>query len=237
MAPKKWGFALYGDGLQVQLEFLEHKSTIEVMTASALRVRRATVEDLDTLRPLWTSMKLPTAELEPRLTEFQVVENAEGKVVGGIGLQIGQRCGRLHSEGYADFALADAARQLLWTRIQTLASNHGMLRLWARETAPFWNGLGFKLADAETLKRLPDAWKTEDTAWFTLQLKDEATIASMEKELAMFMAAEKRSSERVFQQARTIKTIANLIAIILALFALGAAIYVLMKRPELLHRR
>lgn len=207
------------------------------MTAPTLRVRRATVEDLDTLRPLWTSMKLPVAELEPRLTEFQVVENVDGKVVGGIGLQIGQRCGRLHSEGYTDFAIADSARELLWTRIQTLASNHGILRLWARESAPFWNGAGFKPADAEALKRLPDDWKAEEAQWFTLQLKDEATIASMEKELAMFMAAEKRHSERVFQQARTMKTIANLIAIILALFALGAAIYVLMKRPELLHRR
>lgn len=180
-------------------------------------------------------MKLPVAELEPRLTEFQVVENGEGKIVGGIGLQIGPRCGRLHSEGYTDFAVANAARELLWTRIQTLASNHGILRLWARESVPFWNGVGFKPADEETLKRLPEAWKTEGTPWFTLQLKDEAVIASLEKELAMFMAAEKRSSERVFQQARTMKTIANLIAIILALFALGAAILILMKRPELLH--
>jgi len=205
------------------------------MTASTLRVRRATVEDLEILRPLWTSMKLPVAELEPRLTEFQIVENAEGKVVGALGLQIGERCGRLHSEGYTDYGLADASRELLWTRIQTLASNHGILRLWARETVPFWNGVGFKPADAETLKRLPEAWKAGDAPWFTLQLKDEATIASMEKELAMFMAAEKRSSERMFEQARTMKTIANLIAIILALFALGAAIFVLIKRPEFLH--
>lgn len=205
------------------------------MTASTLRVRRATVEDLDTLRPMWTSMRLPVAELEPRLTDFQVVENAEGKVVGGIGLQLGQRCGRLHSEGFSDFAIADAARELLWTRIQALASNHGMFRLWTRDKTPFWSGIGFKLADAETLKKLPEAWKTEDPSWFTLQLKDEAAMASLEKELAMFMAAEKRSSDRVFQQARTMKMIANLIALILLLLAFLAAIYVLMKKPELLH--
>jgi N-acetylglutamate synthase-like GNAT family acetyltransferase len=202
------------------------------MTAPTLRVRRATVEDLDTLRPLWTSMRLPVAELEPRLTEFQVVENAEGKILGGIGLQIGERAGRLHSEGFSDFAIADAAREALWSRVQTLASNHGILRLWTQEKTPFWNGIGFKAADAESLKRLPDAWKKEDAAWFTLQLKDEAAIASLEKELAMFMAAEKRHSERVFQQARTLKTVANTLAIILALFALGAAIYVLLKRPH-----
>lgn len=180
-------------------------------------------------------MKLPAPELERHLTEFQIVENPEGKVLGGIGFQIAGGSGRLHSEGFTDFAIADQARELLWNRIQTLASNHGILRLWARETVPFWNGVGFKPADAEALKRLPDAWKTDDTSWFTLQLKDEATIASMEKELAMFMAAEKRSTDRVFQQARTAKTIANLIAILLFLFALGAAIFMLMKRPGLLH--
>lgn len=205
------------------------------MTESSLRVRRATIEDLDTLRPLWTSMRLPVAELEPRLTEFQVVENAEGKVVGGLGFQIGGRSGRLHSEGFADFAIADSARELIWKRIQTLASNHGILRIWTRDKTPFWSGVGFKPADAETLKRLPDAWKTEDTAWLTVQLKDEEAIASMEKELAMFMAGEKRQSDRVFQQARTMKTIANLLAVIVVLLAIAAAIFVLIKRPQFLH--
>jgi N-acetylglutamate synthase-like GNAT family acetyltransferase len=205
------------------------------MTAPTLRVRRATVEDLETLRPLWTSMKLPVAELEPRLTEFQVVENAEGKILGGIGFQMAGGSGRIHSEGFTDFAIADQARELLWNRIQTLASNHGILRVWARENVPFWTGVGFKKADTETLKKLPAAWSTEDTSWFTLQLKDEVAIASMEKELAMFMAAEKRSSERVFQQARTLKMVANLLAILLLLFAIGAGIYLLIKKPELLH--
>jgi N-acetylglutamate synthase-like GNAT family acetyltransferase len=205
------------------------------MTASTLRVRRATIEDLETLRPLWTSMKLPVAELEPRLTEFQVVENAEGKVLGGIGFQMAGGSGRLHSEGFADFAIADKARELMWNRIQTLASNHGILRVWARENVPFWTGVGFKKADAEALKRLPPAWNSEETSWFTLQLKDEAAIASVEKELAMFMEAEKRNSDRVFQQARTMKMVANLLALILLAFAIGAAIYYLIRNPGFLH--
>ena len=205
------------------------------MTAPALRVRRATIEDLQTLRPLWASMHLPVTELEPRLTEFQVVENAEGKVLGGIGLQLGQRHARLHSEAFTDFGIADAARELLWTRIQTLAANHGILRLWARENIPFWIRLGFKPADPETLKKLPAGWNTADDSWFTLQLKDEAAIASVEKELAMFMASEKQHSARVFQQAKFVKTLATALALLLAFFVLVAAIYIFLKRPELLH--
>ena len=203
--------------------------------AAALRVRRATIEDLQTLRPLWTSMHLPVAELEPRLTEFQVVENAEGKVMGGIALQLGNRHARLHSEAFSDFAIANAARELLWTRIQTLASNHGILRLWTTESIPFWCRLGFKPADAEALKKLPAAWNAPETSWFTLQLKDEAAIASVEKELAMFMAAEKRNSALVSQRAKAIKTLAMLLALILAIFVFGAIMYIILKRPEILH--
>jgi N-acetylglutamate synthase-like GNAT family acetyltransferase len=205
------------------------------MTASNLRVRRATVEDLDKLRPLWASMRLPVAELEPRLTEFQVVEDAEGKLVGAIGFQIGAQHGRLHSEGFTDFALANTARDLLWIRIQNLASNHGILRLWTQESTPFWNGMGFKPADADALENLPAAWSSENKSWLTLQLKDEHAMATIDKELAMLMAAEKKNSARVFQRARTLRTIATLIAVLLAIAAFGAAAYLIMKRPDLLH--
>jgi len=205
------------------------------MTASTLRVRRATLEDLDALRSLWNSMHLPVAELEPRLTEFQVVEDADGKVVGAIGFQIGANHGRLHSEGFTDFAIADAARDLLWPRIQTLCANHGILRLWTQENTQFWLRLGFKPADAEDLKKLPLNWNTGDSSWLTLQLKNEAVINAVEQELAMFMSAQKQQSARISQQVRTFKTLATFIAILLAILAFGAAFYLLVKKPELLH--
>ena len=205
------------------------------MTASTLRVRRATVEDLDMLRPLWDSMRLPVAELEPRLTEFQVVEDADGKIMGGIGFQIGGNQGRLHNEGFTDFGVADAARELLWKRIQTLATNHGVLRLWMRESTPFWIRLGFKPPIPEDLKKLPANWNTEDASWLTLQLKNEDAINAVEKELAMFMSAQKRHSERTLEQIRTMKTLATTLAVIFALFAFGALLFFLMKRPDLLH--
>lgn len=205
------------------------------MTASTLRVRRATIEDMDTLRSLWTSMHLPVAELEPRLTEFQVVEDADGKFVGAVGFQIGANHGRLHNEGFTDFAVADAARDLLWSRIQTLSSNHGILRLWTEQSAPFWDRLGFKTAEAEDLKKLPANWKKEGASWFTLQLKDEAAINAVEQELTLFKQAQKQQSTRILQQVRTLKMLATLIAVLFALFAFGAAFYLVMKRPEILH--
>jgi hypothetical protein len=205
------------------------------MTASTLRVRRATIEDLAVLRPLWSSMRLTVAELEPRLTEFQVVEDGDGKVIGAIGFQIAGNHGQLHHEAFSDFGLADTGRELLWKRIQTLATNHGILRLWMQESAPFWIRLGFKPPLPEDLKKLPAEWNTEGATWLTLQLKDEAAINAVEKELAMFMSAQKKHSERTMQQLSTLKTLALIVAVLFAIFAFGAAFYLLLKRPDLLH--
>ncbi|HEY2082821.1 MAG TPA: hypothetical protein VGI88_08545 [Verrucomicrobiae bacterium] len=205
------------------------------MTASTLRVRRATLEDLDQLRALWTSMHLPVAELEPRLTEFQVVEDGEGKIIGGIGFQIGANHGRLHSEGFTDFSLADAGRDLLWTRIQTLSTNHGILRLWLQESTPFWARLGFKPADTEELKKLPADWKTENASWLTLQLKNEDVLNAVEKEMAIFMSAQKQESARITEHARSLKKLATIVALVVALIMFVAAIILLLKRPDLLH--
>jgi len=206
------------------------------MTAPALRVRRATIEDLEALRALWASMHFRVAELEPRLTEFQVVEDSEGKVVGAIGFQIEANHGHLHSEGFTDFGLADTARGLLWGRVQTLSTNHGILRLWTEEDTPFWRRLGFKPASVEELKRLPAEWNTGDASWVTLQLKDEEAISEVEKELAMYMSAQKQQTARITQQARTFKNLATVLAIILTIFAFGAAIYLIFKRPDILHQ-
>lgn len=181
-------------------------------------------------------MHLPVAELEPRLTEFQLVEDAEGKIVGGIGFQIGANHGRLHSEGFTDFGLADTARDLLWNRVQTLCSNHGVLRLWTEEDTPFWRQLGFKPADAEELKKLPENWNAGDSSWLTLQLKDEAAISAVEQELTMYMSAQKQQMLRLTQRVRTLKTLATLLAVILTIFVFGAAIYLIFRqRPEISH--
>lgn len=205
------------------------------MTASTLRVRRGTIEDLPMLRSLWDSMHLPVADLEPRLTEFQIVEDPDGKIVGAIGFQVSGNQGHLHHEGFTDFGIADAARELLWKRIQTLATNHGIFRLWMQESAPFWIRLGFKPPLPEDLKRFPLNWKNDVECWFTLQLKNEAALNAVEKELAMFMNAQKQHSQRTLDQMRTFKTLATILAILFALFAFGAAFFLLLKRPDLLH--
>jgi N-acetylglutamate synthase-like GNAT family acetyltransferase len=202
------------------------------MSSQTQRIRRATVDDRDALKNLWASMRLPPDELEKQLTEFQVVENSEGEVGGAIGIQFSKNHALLHSEGYSDFGVADAARQLFWERIQTLASNHGVFRIWTQERSPFWKNFGFHPPTTEVLARLPDEWKNEfEGGWLTLQLKNEGVItAALEKQFAQFMAAEKKDTDRVSEKARTINTIITVIGFAIGILSIGFAIYLFSQR-------
>src|SRR5580700_9247820 len=97
------------------------------MNPGQLQIRRATVDDLPALRAMWLAAQLPAAELEGRLTDFHVVESG-GQFAGALGVQVLRQHGRLHSEDYADFSVADEARKLLWERIQKIAANLGVFR-------------------------------------------------------------------------------------------------------------
>src|SRR5215218_3782398 len=110
--------------MKFPLEFRLPPLKIATMNPANFRIRRATVDDLGTLRPMWESMRFETPELERHLTEFQVAEDPEGRVVGAIGFQITGRHARIHSEAFSDFAFAEAIRPLMWHRMQALAMNH-----------------------------------------------------------------------------------------------------------------
>jgi N-acetylglutamate synthase-like GNAT family acetyltransferase len=200
------------------------------MSPPNLRIRRATTDDFRSLQSLWNSMRLPSGELERRLTEFQVVESGDGQILGAIGIQIIGPHALLHSEGYTDFSVADAARELFWERIQTITAHHGVFRLWTQEDSPFWGRWGFQPATIELLERLPAEWKRSEKPWLTYQLKDEATLAVAEKELETFReSGKKRTAEAVDQARSVIKTI-TIILLILAAALFGIAMFMLAHR-------
>jgi N-acetylglutamate synthase-like GNAT family acetyltransferase len=202
------------------------------MNPQTLRIRRATVDDRPALKSLWASMRLPADELEKCLTEFQVVENSDGEVVGAIGIQFSSQHALLHSESYSDFGVADAARQLFWERIQTLASHNGIFRVWTQERSPFWKSFGFQPPSAEVLARLPAGWKNEfDGGWLTLQLKNEEVIAAaFEKEFAPFMAGEKSETKKISEKAKTINTVITVAGFAIGILGIGFAIYLFVHR-------
>jgi N-acetylglutamate synthase-like GNAT family acetyltransferase len=200
------------------------------MSSSPLRIRRATTDDFHSLQALWHSMQFPSEELEKRLTEFQVVATADGQLAGAIGLQITDRHALLHSEGYTDFSVADAARELLWERIQTIAAHHGVLRLWTQETSPFWARWGFQPATPEILERLPAAWKHSEEPWRTIQLKDEAAMAAIEKELAAFRESGNKHTAETLDHARTTTKTITVIMLLVAAVLIGIAFFLFIRR-------
>jgi hypothetical protein len=202
------------------------------MTPLSLRIRRATVDDRAVLKTIWASMRLPADELERRLTEFQVVENAGGGVVGSLGFQVLRQHALLHNESYSDFAVADAARELFWERLQKLAANHGVFRVWTQERSPFWKSFGFQPPGTEVLARLPEEWKNEfEGGWLTLQLKNEEVIrAALEKQFAPFMTEEKLETKRISEKAKTINTIITIVGFAIGILGIGTAIYLFLHR-------
>jgi hypothetical protein len=177
-------------------------------------------------------MRLPADELEKCLTEFQIVQDADDGVVGAVGIRFSQRYALLHSEGYSDFSVADAARQLFWARVQTLASNHGVFRIWTQERSPFWKSFGFRPPTPEILSRLPGQWNNEFSgAWLTFQLKDEEAISeALEKKFDPFIAAEKDELNKISEKVKTINLIITIVGFAVGIIGIGMAVYLFIHR-------
>jgi len=188
------------------------------VSAPGYQIRRATTDDLEQLNAVWTAAALPAAELEKRFTEFQVAESAEGRIVGAIGLQIAASDGRIHSETFPDFALSDTLRPLLWQRLETMARNHGLFRLWTTETAPFWKkDVGFTTASLAP----PEAFGPAQGTWLAVLLRDEAADPNLiEAQFSLFREAEKAKREKLLQSAALLKTVGTVIALILFVFSM-----------------
>jgi hypothetical protein len=207
------------------------------MTVGNYRVRRATLDDIGQLMVLWQAMHLPADDLARRITEFQVAETPEGHLAGAVGLQLLERQGRLHSEAFADFALADALRPQLWERFQSVAANNGLIRLWTQEQAPFWSHCGLAKADPDSWEKIPAGWRGLKGQWLTLKLKEDIEeVLSADKEFAVFMQSERERTERAFQQARVLKIIATLLALALLCLVVAGAFLLIRRNPGLLHR-
>lgn len=197
------------------------------MTPPQFQARRATLDDLPALRPLWKTERLDAVALEKRLTEFQVACDAEGRLLGAVGMQRHQQHGLLHSEVFADFALADTLRLLLWERFRTLGRNYALARMWTRETSQFWRSVGFDPADEEQLAKFPDTFGAAEAGrLLTIKVRDDP-FADMtpEQEDVMLKQHLRADTEKMLQQARTLRAVLyGVLGIFGIILAIGALI-------------
>jgi len=195
-----------------------------------LHIRRATVDDLPALKALWLAARLPADELENHPTEFQIVE-ADGQFAGALGVQIVRQHARLHSEDYTDFSVADAARELFWERIQKLAANHGVFRVWMVEASPFWARLGFQPATEGILARLPAEWNHLAGGWLTLELKNEEAInTALKDQFTGFMEAEKKTTALLAARGRALKLAITVVSFGIFFLCLAVVAWLVLRR-------
>jgi N-acetylglutamate synthase-like GNAT family acetyltransferase len=192
------------------------------VNSDAYQVRRATTDDLAQLAEMWREAQFPVADLEKRFTEFQVAASATGEVVAAIGLQVARADGRIHSEWFKDFALSDALRPAFWDRLEAVALNHGLYRLWTEESAPYWKkAAGFSNPTAEMAGKLPEDFGPARAGWLVLRLKDESADPDLlEAQFALYREAENVRREKLLRRAHTIKMIGTGIAVVIFLMAL-----------------
>ena len=144
------------------------------MDPARFLVRRATVDDLNGLKELWTRAGLQVLDLERHLTEFQLISSDTGDLAGALALRLDGRHGLLHSEAFTQINEQDQFRQLLWDRIAVLSRNHGLSRIWTLESAPFWRQVGeFHDAESDELTKLPASFGPAHQRWRTILLRDE----------------------------------------------------------------
>lgn len=205
------------------------------MTTSNLQVRRATVEDLPKLGPLWKEEGLPAEDLEKRFKEFQVVEGEGGQALGTFALQIIGLEGWIHSEAFARPEQSDTLRDKLWERVQIQAKNHGLVRIWTQLAAPFWHTNGFQPAGNEQLVKRPASFAGDARPWLVLQLREEPTgqAVSIDKEFALFKESEKEQRQRILRQAKVLKMIATTIALLVLVFVIVMSVRLFLNQRSL----
>lgn len=196
------------------------------MTSPNLAARRATIEDLQKLTPLWRGAGLNAEALGKRLQEFQVVEGAGGEIVGALGMQIEGQQAQLHSEAFASPEETSAVRARLWERVQMVSKNHGFVRLWTQLDPAVWGGNGFQEPSQDAAEKRPAAFGASTPPWLCLQLREDAALTpSIEKEFALFKEMQQEETQRIFRQAKVMKIVAALIVMAVFLLILVWAVY------------
>ena len=204
------------------------------MNSPEYTARRATVDDLSGLKILWERARFQVLDLEKRLTEFQLIVSDAGDLIGALALHIEAKQGLLHSGAFAQPEQEEQFRPQLWERIQSVARNHGLNRLWTQEGASFWLQAGFVEGSAETLPRLPPGFGDRQARWLTLQLKDENVAAlSIEHEFELFQMAQKEETERLRRLGRRMKVTVFVVIGIVATIGLLVIVRMAVKNPSL----
>lgn len=201
------------------------------MGSQGYTIRRATLDDLETLRGLWRENRLPEYDLDKRFTEFQVAVDANDWILGALAVRFSGPHGELHSQAIRRADLETELREALWERALHLAQQQGTLRLWTRLSGEIWADRGFAPAPQALLAELPPALGAPADTWRTLKIRDEPLkLIAAEEQLEAFIELERSRTERMIARGRFMKLFATGFIFLVFTFAIAALFYVLRRR-------
>jgi N-acetylglutamate synthase-like GNAT family acetyltransferase len=201
------------------------------MPLSSVTIRRATLEDIETLRGLWRECRLPEYDLERRFTEFQLAVDPHGWIMACLGLRFSGAHGQVHSLAVRRADLEADLIAALWERAMTLAHQHGAQRLWTQEHGEFWSSNGFHAATQPELGELPPLFGRRGERWLTLKIRDEPLkVIAAEEQLAAYLELERLRMDRLVRRGQFIKLLATAVAAVLFVLALAALLLLLRRR-------
>lgn len=209
------------------------------MDLPPLQARRATIDDLESLLELWNHAGLPGQELEKYLTEFQIVADPEdGRFLGSIGLMAASPTdGLIHTEVMSPGAPADAVRQALWRRLEIVARNQGLHRLWTQEDDDYWQTVGFAPASTGEIATMPAPIRTTDAPWQLNQLvQADRAQQLVNEQMAIWDASRLQEREHLLLTISHVRTFALVFVSLVTVVILLMALYVVLRRPDILAR-
>lgn len=189
------------------------------------------MEDLPALQGLWQGAGLPWDELEKFITEFQVVPGEEGVLLGAVGMLVDGNQALLHSEAVraSDDDDGDELRAALWRRIQIVARNQGVHRIWTQEDAPYWLASGFLPAPAADVASGGASFLDTTAEWSFFQLIDPSKAESLvQEQMAVWQATRTREAEEFQGKVKIFRGVAFL-AFGIVVAALLALLFMVVK--------
>ena len=203
------------------------------MSELRFHARRATVDDLPALRGLWQTAMYPVQDLERHLTEFQLIEGLDGRLIGALGFQILGQDARIYYEAFTHSDTEALVKPQLWNRLKVMASNGGVHRVWTQESSSFWAENGFESPDHQDLEKLPPAFTKAAGDWKMLALRDEAAERRIEEEIGLFEAVQEESQSRLETSTKFIKWTAAVVAVIFCSILAYYTVKILLTLPAL----
>jgi len=200
------------------------------MSVAGFKIRRVHVGDLNELRAVWRAAGVYSLELEKRFTEFQVIINDKAAIVAAFAVNAQGKEAHIHTESYAPDAPKDEIRELIWKRVQTLAENRGLVRLWAEDQA-FWKRHGFTKPKEKALKKGIELFGSTMERRLTLQLREEEDLHKLaEAQFELFQQSAQAEREKILSQGNLYKNIAMAVAALVVLGGLIGTAFFLISR-------